>query len=54
MESELEQRIGMAATAAGALSGPVFEQKELSKEPKLAVHNAVVVPTLVYGCEAWY
>ena len=25
MESELEQRIGMAATAAGALSGPVFE-----------------------------
>ena len=51
MESELERRIGMAATAAGALRGPVFGNKELSKEAK--VYNAVVVPTLVYGCEAW-
>ena len=35
------------------MRGPVFGNKELSKEAKLAVHNAVVVPTLVYGCEAW-
>ena len=27
--------------------------KELSKEAKLTVYNAVVVPTLVHGCEAW-
>ena len=53
MESELEWRIGMAATAAGALREPVFENKELSKEAKLTVNNAVVVPTLVYDCEAW-
>ena len=46
MESKLEQRIDMAATVAGALREPVFENKELSKEAKLAVHNAVVVPTL--------
>ena len=32
MKSELEQRIGMAATAAGALRDPVFGNKELSKE----------------------
>ena len=32
MESELEQRIGMAATTAGALRAPVFGNKELSKE----------------------
>ena len=32
---------------------PFFGNKELSKEAKLIVYNAVVVPTLVYGCEAW-
>ena len=31
---------------------PFFGNKELSKEAKLTVYNAVVVPTLVYGCEA--
>ena len=46
VESDLEWRIGMAATAAGALRGSVFGNKELSKEAKLGVHNAVVVPTL--------
>ena len=51
MESELEQRIGTAATAIGALRDPVCGNKELSKEAKLTVYNAV--PTLVYGCEAW-
>ena len=43
----------MAATAVGALREPVFGNKELNKEAKLTVYNAVVVPTLVYGCEAW-
>ena len=52
VESELEQRNGMAATTVGALREPVFGNKELSKEAKLRVYNAVVVPTLVYGCEA--
>ena len=52
MESELEWRIGMAATAVGTLREPVLGNKELSKEAKLTVYNAVV-PTLVYGCEAW-
>ena len=53
MESELERRIGMAATTVGALREPVFGNKELSKEAKLRVYNAFVVPSLVYGCEAW-
>ena len=54
MESELEQRIGMAATTAKALREPVFGNKVFkAKEAKLRVYNMVVVPTLVYGCEAW-
>ena len=43
----------MAATTVGASTEPVFGNKELSKEAKLTVYNAVVVPTLVYGCEVW-
>ena len=45
MDSELERRIGMAATTLGALREPVFGNKELSKEAKLTVYNVVVVPT---------
>ena len=51
MEREVEWTIGMAATAVGTLREPVFGNKKLSKES--TVYNAVVVPTLVYGCEAW-
>ena len=53
MGSELERRIGMAATTVRALREPVFGNKELSREAKLRVYNVVVVPTLVYGCETW-
>ena len=55
MESEMKRRIGMAATTVGAPREPVFGNKELPKEAKLTVYNAftVVVPTLVYGFEAW-
>ena len=41
------------ATTVGALGEPVFGNKGLTKEAKLTVYNAVVVPTLDYGCEAW-
>ena len=49
MESELEWRIGMAATAVGALRKPDFGNKKLSEEARLTVYNAVVAPTLVHG-----
>ena len=55
MESELKRRIGRAATVVGALRRTVFENsnRKQSSEAKMTVYNAVVVPTLVYGCEAW-
>ena len=53
MESELERRIGRAATVVGSIRKTVFGNKELSNEAKMTVYNAVVVPTLVYGCETW-
>ena len=37
----------------GALRRMVFGNRELSSEAKMTVYNAEIVPTLVYGCEAW-
>ena len=41
------------ATTVWALREPIFGNKELSKDAKMTVYNAVVLPTLDYGCEAW-
>ena len=53
MESEVEQRIGMASRMVGAIGSTVLGRKELTKGTKLRVVNATVIPTLTYGCEAW-
>ena len=53
MESELERRIGKAATSVGALCNIVFGNWELGREVKMALYNAVLLPTMLYGCEAW-
>ena len=37
----------------GAIGSTVLGRKELSKGTKLRVVNAMVIPTLTYGCEAW-
>ena len=37
----------------GAVRRTVFGNRKLSSEAKMTVYNAVIVPTLVYGCEAW-
>ena len=34
----------------GALRKEVVDRKELSKTTKLRVYNAIVKPTLLYGC----
>lgn len=53
MDREVEQRIGMASKMIGAIGSTVLGRKELSKGTKLRVVNAMVIPTLTYGCEAW-
>ena len=53
MDSEIEQRVGMASRMVGAIGSTVLGRRELSKGTKLTVVNAMVMTTLTYGCEAW-
>ena len=52
MDSEVEQRIGMASRMVGAIGSTVLGRKELTEGTKLRVVNATVIPMLTYGCEA--
>ena len=47
LDAELNKRIGKAATTVGRLATRVWENS------KMAVYNAWVVSTLLYGSEAW-
>ena len=53
MDSEVEQRIGVASKMIGAIGRTVLGRKELMKGTKVRVVNAMVILTLTYGCEAW-
>ena len=53
MDREVEQRIGAASKMIGAIGRTVLGRKELTKDTKVRVVNAMVIPTLTYGCEAW-
>ena len=53
MEKEVEARIGSATRVIGGMNEIVLRRKELSRNTKLKVLNAVMMPTLMYGCETW-
>ena len=50
---DVENRIQAAYSAFGKLSGRVFRNKDLTSKTKLMIYNAIVVSTLLYGCETW-
>ena len=50
-DDEIENRIDTASKAIGALRKEVLERRELSKDTRIRVFNAVIIPTLTYGCE---
>ena len=53
MEKEVEARIGNATRMIGGLSKVILRRNELNKNTKLKVVNTTMIPTLMYGCEAW-
>jgi len=53
LETEIDRRIGKAATTLSRLTKRVWESKKLTVKTKMAVYNACVVSTLLYGSETW-
>ena len=53
LEAEINKRIGKAASAMSRLSTRVWENTNLTTNTKIAVYNACVLSTLLYGSETW-
>ena len=53
MEKEVEARFASTTRMVGGMSERVLKRRELSKRTKLTVVNAMMVPSLLYGCEVW-
>ena len=53
LDAEVNKRIGKAATTLGRLSTRVWENPKLTTPTKMAVYNACIVSTLLYGSETW-
>ena len=53
LDAEIDKRIGKAATTLAHLSSRVLENPKLTIKTKVAVYNACVVSTLLYGSETW-
>jgi len=51
-DADVDKRIASATAAFGALKN-IFNSKYLSEELKGEVYKALVLPTSLYGCEAW-
>ena len=53
LDAEIDKRIGKAATTLARLTSRVWENPKLTIKTKVAVYNACVVSTLLYGSETW-
>jgi len=48
----VRHRVGEGAKVLGALRG-VWRKRDLSVEAKMGMFEGIVVPSVLYGCEAW-
>ena len=53
LDTEINNRIGKAATTHACLTSRVWTNLELTVKTKMVVYNACVVSTLMYGSETW-
>ena len=53
LDAEIDKRIGKAATTHARLTTRVWTNPELTVKTNMAVYNACVINTLLYGSEAW-
>ena len=53
LDAEINRRIGKAATTLGRLTTRVWKNPKLTVTTKMAVNNACIISTLLYGSKAW-
>ena len=53
LDAEIDKRIGKAATTLARLTSRVWTNPKLIVKTKMAVYNACVLSTLLYGSETW-
>lgn len=53
LDDEVTFRLSRAAQAFGRLQNRVWKEKGITTKTKIAVYRAVVLPSLLYGCETW-
>ena len=53
LDAEIHKRIGKAASTLARLTARVWSSPKLSVKTKMAVYNACVISTLLYGSETW-
>ena len=53
LDTEIDERIGKAATTLARLTSRVWTSPKLTVKTKMVVYHACVVSTLMYGSETW-
>jgi len=53
IDAEVNNRIAKASSAFGRLKKTIWERIGISQGNKIKVYRAVVLTTLLYGCETW-
>ena len=53
LDTEIPCRLSKASSAFGRLWTRVWRERGITQATKFAVYRAVVLPTLLYGCETW-
>ena len=53
LDKEITIRLSKASNSFGRLRSRVWNERGLKEETKVAVYRAVVLSSLLYGCESW-
>ena len=53
LDKEIASRISKASQALGRLRNRMLNQHNIRLSTKMKVYNALVLPSLLYGCETW-
>ena len=53
INDDITRRISAASAALGRLESRLWKERGVRKGTKVAVYKAVVIATLLYGCESW-